>query len=351
MPRLSMTLLITVMLIAGCASSEGGHDETSTTTIVVATTQAPVSTSGTQATTTTVTATTTTTLPPLDPPETLFSMTRVEILEASAPVMETAGAIADALELGDRELLVSAFASGGYVIDLVVPSLRPRIRGWFDIFRKLCGGSEASNLHVNVSGAAWRGSCSGFYEGLVSDPPPTVWFLPHVLMADAMGVVMLNRMEAEVAAAYPAETSDAIGFQPSREKNVTWMAEAAVRFIPVFEAAWESGHVEAIAALYADDGVRIDGFAGLAEDPRATRAWIEAFVRDYGEVSVEIELLVASAPGPGAVYTVTLGVEGDSCVMQMVSAWELDEHDHIVREYVYYHPDTVLDCGWEAPEE
>ncbi|MDJ0791019.1 MAG: hypothetical protein QNJ71_03895 [Acidimicrobiia bacterium] len=352
MPRLSGVLLTVALIIAGCSSTGSGEERASTTTTAPTTTATPTKTpTEPPPTSGTTVATSTTTLPPLDPPEILFRMTRLEILDVSAPIMETAQTITEAMDSGDRQQLVSAFAPGSHVIDFIVPSLRPPIDAWFGVFMKMCDESQTSHVHVNVSGVTWRALCSGLYEGFVGDPPPATWFLPQVLMEESMGVVMLSRVEAEAAAAYPAGTSDAIGLPISREANVARMAAAAERFALRFEQAWESDDADSITGLYGDGGVRIDGFAGLGDDPRTTHAWIEAFVRDYDEVSIEIDLLVASAPGPGAAYTMMLGSEGDSCVIRMVSAWELDEDDHIVREYVYYDPDTVFDCSWQAPEE
>ena len=341
MARIAVGLIIGALLVVGCSSGGAGDGSEGTTSSIAGTTVTVVPPS-------TKPSTTTTLRPPV-PPETLFSMTRAEMLEASAPIMDTAQTIARALASGDRQMLVSAFEPDAFVIDPVVPSLRPPIGSWFYIYQRLCTESETTAIFINLSGSASTAVCSDFFEGLLEDPPPTTWFLPHVLMPDALGAVLLNRMDAEAAASYPAETSDAIGFRPSREKNVARMAETAQRFAPLFQAAWESGDGETIAALYADEGVRIDGLAGLGDETGSTRAWIEAFTRDYDEIEIEIELLVASAPGPGAEYTMTLGAGTETCVMRMVSAWELDENHRIVREYVYYHPDSVLACGWETP--
>ena len=34
-----------------------------------------------------------------------------------------------------------------------------------------------------------------------------------------------------------------------------------------------------------------------------------------------------------------------------VSVWDLDDDDRILRENVYYDPETMFACGWEQAEE
>ena len=347
MSRVSVALLIVVAIIGGCtATGTGDVDATTGTSESANTVAASTSTSIEKPTTSTTAATTTTQTP--QPPETLFAMTRSEIIEASEPVLVAAQTIGDALEADDREAFAAAFEPDAYVIDPVVPSLRPDVQGWYGIFQNLCVAAETTRIYANVGGSTSRALCTGFYDTLVMDPPEVTIFLSHVLMEESRGTVMLNRIDAAAAAAYPAETSDAIGFPTSRERNVVMMAETAERFVPAFVAAWQTADLEEIAALYAPNGVRIDGFAGLDGDPGATLAWIEAFLRDYDGVALEIKSITASAPGPGIEYILTLQSDGSSCVMEMASVWELDEDDRIVREHVYYHPDALFDCGWEA---
>lgn len=349
MSRVSIALLIVATIIGGCTTTGTGDVDATTSTSESANTVAALTSTSIEKPTTSTTAATTTTQTP-QPPDTLFAMTRSEIIEASESVLVTAQTIADALEADDRGVFVAAFEPDAYVIDPVVPSLRPDVHGWYGIFQKLCEASETTRIYANVGGATSRALCTGFYDTVVKDPPEVTMFLSNVLMEESRGTVMLNRLDAAAVAAYPAETSDAIGFPTSRERNVVMMAEAAKRFAPAFVAAWQAADLEEIAALYAPSGVRIDGFAGLDGDPGATLAWIEAFLRDYDEVALEIKSITASAPGPGIEYILTLQPDGSSCAMEMASVWELDEDDRIVREHVYYYPDALFDCGWEAAE-
>jgi len=58
----------------------------------------------------------------------------------------------------------------------------------------------------------------------------------------------------------------------------------------------------------------------------------------------------ASALGPSAEYRLTLGDGDESCAMRIVSVWDLNDQDLIIRESIFYHPDTIFDCGWEPAD-
>jgi hypothetical protein len=278
-------------------------------------------------------------------------MTREEIEAASAPVLDVALTVAESLEAHDLEALKSGFVPDGYVIDPVVASLRPTLDGWYSVFERLFTHVTTGDIYVNADGSARAGYGYGFYEGLVDDPPDPIFTMSHIQMDGGLAEYIINRMDAEPLEAYPAETSDAIGFGAwSREGPILNQAQTAQRFAATFEEAWDAGDVSRIVGLYAADGGRNDTFAGLHGDRGATIAWLNLLDRDYSEVAVDIESLQASALGPSAEYRLTLGSGNESCVMRMVSVWDLNDEDLVIREAIFYHPDTIFDCGWQPAD-
>ena len=355
--RFFLLALAVALVASSCSQNEdaASDEATTTTTVVPASTAAPATTATVEPATTTappnpsttVAATSTTVVVP-EPPVSLFDMTTAEIEAASAPVLDVALTVAESLESHDLETLRSVFIPDGYVIDPVVASLRPDLDGWYSVFEKLFTHVTTGDIYVNADGSARAGYGYGFYEGLVDDPPDPVFTMSHIQMDGDLAEYIINRLDAEPLEAYPAETSDAIGFGAwSREGPIRNQAQTAQRFAASFEEAWDSGDVSRILGLCATDGGRYDAFAGLQGDRGATIAWLSALDRDYSDVSVEIESLQASALGPSAEYRLTLGDGNKSCVMRMVSVWDLNDQDLVVRESIFYHPDTIFDCDWE----
>ncbi len=285
-----------------------------------------------------------------DSTTTLFTMTRDEVSAASEPAIQNAETVSKALDAHDGDLLRTAFGPSSYVVDPIVPSLRPGIATWFSIFRSFCTGVLLHDIYVNVDGSVFNGDCSGFYDGHVDDPPAALPVLSELWLEDGLARRLMNRLDAATLEAYPTETSDVIGFPSSQEAAVSAAAQTAVRFASTWVETWQSGELEPIAALYAPDGVRVDGFAALADDSAALMVWLESFTDSYDEVAVEIELLTASALGPAAVYRLELVDGAGSCEMQIASVWDLDEKDRILRESVYYHPESTFACGWEQTD-
>ena len=349
--------VLVVLVVGGCSQGEdAASDETTTTTgAAPATTTSVATTTTVVATSTTieprpVTTTSTSVVVP-EPPLFLFDMTREEIEAASAPVLDVALTVAQSLEAHDLEALKSGFVPDGYVIDPVVASLRPDLHFWYSVFEKMFTHVTTGDIYVNADGSARAGYAYGFYEGLVDDPPDPIFSMSHIQMDGDVAEYIINRMDAEPLEVYPAETSDAIGFGAwSREGPILDQAQTAQRFAATFEGAWDAGDMSRILGLYAADGGRNDTFAGLHGDRGATIAWLNALDRDYSEVSVDIESVQASALGPSAEYRLTLGDGDESCVMRMVSVWDLNDEDLVVRESVFYHPDTIFDCGWQPAD-
>lgn len=280
----------------------------------------------------------------------LLVVTADELAVQSVPGMEVAETVSQALDAHDADTLTSQFSRGGYVVDPIVPSLRPLVLQWFSLFRDFCSGVVTDDIYVNADGSVFHGDCVGFYDGYVDDPPPVVAYLSELWVEEGLVARMMNRLDAESLARYPIETGQVIGFGTAKGDIIAEMADTASLFASTWVAAWESGEPDQMLALYADDGARIDGFAGLAEDPAATTAWLESFGQSYDQVTVEIETLAASALGPAAAYRLELATAEDSCEMRLVSVWDLDEEGRILREYVYYHPETTTACGWAAAE-
>lgn len=357
--RFSLFAMAAALVVSSCSQGDdaASNETTTTTTVFYATTAADTTTTTVEPSPatapssppTTATTTSTTVVVP-EPPLFLFDMTRDEIEAASAPVLDVALTVAKSLESHDLEALKSGFVPDGYVIDPVVASLRPNLDGWYSVFEKLFTHVTTGDIYVNADGSARAGYGYGFYEGLVDDPPDPVFSMSHIHMDGDLAECIINRMDAEPLEVYPAETSDAIGFPQSREGPILNQAQTAQRFAATFEDAWGAGDVSRILGLYAADGGRNDAFAGLQGDRGATIAWLNALDRDYSEVTVDIESVQASALGPSAEYRLTLGDGDESCVMRMVSVWDLNDEDLVVRESIFYNPDTIFDCGWEPAD-
>lgn len=269
---------------------------------------------------------------------------------ASEPVLDVALTVADGLESRDLTTLKSAFVSNGYAIDPVVSSLRPPLTTWFSIFKRLCTDVSSGDIYVNADGSATGWDCYGFYEGFMDDPPDPNFSLRHIQMEGDLAKYLINRIDAETLEAYPAETSDAIGFPQSQEAAILNQAQTALRFVPDYVEAWESGDPGQILDLYAADGVRDDTFAGLRGDRGATIAWLSALDREYSEITVDVDSVQGSDLGPSAEYRLTLSNSSESCVMRMASVWDLNEEGLVISEAVFYHPDTIFDCGWEPTD-
>ncbi len=279
----------------------------------------------------------------------LFTLTEGEVTAASESAVQIAETVSQALDTPDRDSFSAAFGPSSYVVDPIVPSLRPGVNVWFSLFRRLCSGVLTHDIYVNVDGSVFNGDCSGFYDGYADDPPTSLAVLSELWLEDGVATRLMNRLDAATLDSYPAETSEVIGFARSEEEAVSAAAQTAERFASRWVEAWKSGDLEPILALYASDGVRADGFAGLDDRPAALADWLKSFTNAYDEVTVQIELLTASSLGPAAAYRLELGDGDHACEMRLVSVWDLDEQDRIVREHTYYHPETVFACGWEKP--
>lgn len=282
------------------------------------------------------------------PTRPLFVMSEDEIDSAIVATTAVARTVGESLATGDQALYESVDDEGAYIIDPIVSSLRPAWYEYWYLFQRLCEATTVDEMFSNADGAASTGACDGFFAGLGESLPAAPSALRHLTMPAGLVHTLIHLLDVDEFGSHPRETSDAIGFNPSRAEDVTAQVNAAHHFIDGYVAAWQSGDAVAISALFTDEGGRYDPFAGLTGGRPDTDAWISALLERYDTVDLEVESLYFSALGPGAVVTIELSGLAGSCNRRMALVWEVDEAGAILKESVFYEPGTVLSCGWAA---
>lgn len=239
----------------------------------------------------------------------------------------------------EPDLFLSQFRPGSEVIDPIVPRLTPSVSSWFASERTLCTVWTAEEVFVNEEGSLTTGACVGFYEPV--DGPPELKGIRHLPMHLGLAAGLMHFLDVDALERYPEETVTIIGFPESVGAEVTEQVQFARSFEEHLVEAWDSGDAASVMALYSANGVREDGFAGVAPTPEGTRDWLATLFGHYEDARLSVEELYASGLGPAAVYRITMRRDGSECSVRLASVWFVDDEGLIEREAVFYAPEVL----------
>jgi hypothetical protein len=121
------------------------------------------------------------------------------------------------------------------------------------------------------------------------------------------------------------------------------------RILQDYAAAWSSGNPESLAELYTTGAIRQEPL--LWENKYGT-AQIVAFANKFFSEfpGARLELLQSFGEFPdathiGGIYAIHVQKPRKTCAVRALVVLE-SEDEKISKEWVFYQPDTLFDCGW-----
>ena len=265
-----------------------------------------------------------------------------EVQETSANSAAAVMSIEKALVGPDEDDYLGRFHPGAKYSDPVKPSVKPGP----DTFYMLYGGTGPTGMDY----AAGNG-----HGGVAIDEgdPEGDWFaqwsiIRQYALSDELAEWGMSRFDSYTLSEYADEVVKILYIPLSEADNARRQAATADEFVEQFVAAWNGGEAAVVAALYAEDAIRIDAFAGDPTSREQILGWTELVMNTHDDLTINTVETYASDYGPGLVYDMTMTGTLGPCSMRAVSIWNLDDQGLITEEYVYYTPDTVLACDWAS---
>lgn len=292
----------------------------------------------------------------------LFALSESQVLAGVEVPIAIGTNVAVGLSEPDRDQYLAQFHTGAVVIDPIVPALTPSVSLFYEEFGRageLCESWPLDEVYVNLGGALTSGSCDGFYRTMpdAEEFPRAPRLLRHLPISEGLATGLAHRYEVTSVAPHAVPFVVRIGFADSHGADVLAQIAQAEGFLDQLESAWEAGDPGGLAALYAAEATRRDGFAADRSGRGGIADWYGLVLDALPGVEMAIIEEFASGLGPGARYELTWETSDEErCSMRLAAVWDLDEDGLIVEEHTYYHPedlyhpDDVLACGWAAQE-
>ncbi len=113
--------------------------------------------------------------------------------------------------------------------------------------------------------------------------------------------------------------------------------------ITAYAAAWSSGDLDRVAALYGPAAIRDDAISGIhAEGAEAISDTAASFFADHPDAAWELLMPFAAGTTHGGIFAIT---DGERCPVRSAVLVRIDA-GKIVDEEVYYEGASLLACDW-----